>query len=127
MNNKELSCEEIASKLSYFYEQLHLYHLQTSSYAEHKALNGMYDFVASFKDTILEQLQGYKGVRLKAYTIAPLKSHSPGSSTVLINEIKEFSKSLKHYAQMYEMEGIDSINQDLEGECAKTLYLLTLS
>ena len=40
-----LTIEIIAGKLTYFHEQLHLLHWQTTSYAEHQALGSLYDYV----------------------------------------------------------------------------------
>ena len=45
-----LTLDSIAAKLTYFHEQLHLLHWQTTSYAEHQALGGLYDYVHDFKD-----------------------------------------------------------------------------
>ena len=40
---EELKLESIASKLTYFQEQIHLLHWQTNSYAEHKNLGSLYE------------------------------------------------------------------------------------
>ena len=39
-----LTLETIASKLTYFQEQVHLLHWQTNSYAEHKNLGSLYEY-----------------------------------------------------------------------------------
>ena len=126
-NNKELSCEEVASKISNFYEQLHLLHLQTTSYAEHKALGSFYSCIGEFKDSVLEQLMGYKGVRLKVFDLGTLRTYSPGLSSIVVNEVKDFSDQLSAYAIANKMPSIDDMSQGLSGEAAKTLYLLTLT
>jgi len=51
-SSKELSLESIAGTLTYFHEQLHLLHWQTTSYAQHQALGGLYEYVHSFKDGV---------------------------------------------------------------------------
>ena len=40
-----LTLETIASKLTYFQEQIHLLHWQTNSYAEHKTLGSLYEYI----------------------------------------------------------------------------------
>lgn len=40
---KNLNIEGVASRLSFFYEQIHLIHWQTTSIAEHKALGELYE------------------------------------------------------------------------------------
>ena len=54
----DLSLESIAAKLTYFHEQLHLLHWQTTSYAEHQAPGGLYDYVPDFKDGVIEKIYG---------------------------------------------------------------------
>jgi len=126
-NNEELTCETIAGKLSNFYEQLHLLHLQTKSYAEHMALGGFYDCVGDFKDGVLEQLMGYKGMRVKVFNLGTLRTYSPGLSSVVVQEVLDFSKQLSTYALKNDMPSIDDMSQGLGGSAAKTLYLLTLT
>ena len=59
MKSGELNLETIAGKLTYFHEQLHLTHWQTTSYAEHKALGKLYEYVQDFKDDVIEKLMVY--------------------------------------------------------------------
>jgi len=79
MENKgssSLTLETIAGKLSYFYEELHLLHFQTTSFAEHEALGKIYDKVGDFQDEIIEKIMGYTGKRVRAYKIDALKDYS---------------------------------------------------
>jgi hypothetical protein len=48
-SSAELTLESIAAKLTYFHEQLHLLHWQSTSYAQHKALGKLYEYVQDFK------------------------------------------------------------------------------
>ena len=59
-----LTLETIASKLTYFQEQIHLLHWQTNSYAEHKNLGSLYEYIQEFKDELIEKLMGYTGKNL---------------------------------------------------------------
>lgn len=43
-------------------EQAHIFHLQTSSYAAHKALNGYYDDIVELIDSYVESYQGRYGI-----------------------------------------------------------------
>jgi hypothetical protein len=126
--SETLTCESIASKLSIFYEQVHLFHLQTTSYAEHMALGAFYEYIGCFKDDTLEKIMGYKGMRLKSYSLGgDLKSHTPGASEALVEEIKVFAYALQMFAGEYHMPDIENTAQELSGQAAKTLYLLTLT
>jgi len=122
-----LTAETIAGKLSYFYEQLHLLHWQTSSYAEHQALGIIYDKVGDFQDEIVEKIMGYKGTKVKAFKIDVLKDYSSGAPMQVVNDLIIFAKQLEEYGDVNNMPDIENIAQSLSGEAAQTKYRLTLS
>jgi len=121
---QEMSLEAIASKLTYFHEQLHLLHWQTSSYATHQALGGLYDYVHDFKDGVIEKLMGYTGKRPGTVKMEQLTSSTPDA---VVSELLSFSSSLKSYAEGNSYHDIANLADALSGEAAKTKYLLTLS
>ena len=122
-----LTPETIAGKLSFFYEQLHLLHWQTKSFAEHEALGKIYDKVGDFQDEIVEKIMGYKGTRVKAYKIDVLKDYSPGAPMQVVDDLVKFSKQLEEYGEANNMPDIENVAQSLSGEAAQTKYRLTLS
>ena len=119
-----MSLDSIAAKLTYFHEQLHLLHWQTTSYAQHQALGGLYDYVHDFKDGVVEKLMGYMGKRPGAYKIDPLGSKDAMST---VSELMSFASSLKSFAEGNGYHDIANLADALSGEAAKTKYLLTLS
>lgn len=122
--SSELSLESIAAKLTYFHEQLHLLHWQTTSYAEHQALGGLYDYVHDFKDGVIEKIMGYTGKRPAAYKIEPLGG---ANATAVVSELMAFASSLKMYGEKNSFHDVCNLADALSGEAAKTKYLLTLS
>ena len=125
--SNSLTLETIAGKLSYFYEELHLLHFQTTSYAEHQALGGIYDKVGDFQDEIIEKIMGYSGKRVKAYRIDALKDYSAGMPNQVVKELVAFAKNLEEFGEANNMPDIENVAQSLSGEAAQTLYRLTLS
>lgn len=119
-----LSIENIAGKLTYFHEQLHLLHWQTTSYAEHQALGALYDFVHDFKDGVMEKIMGYTGKRPGVFKIPELSSVTSESC---VSELMSFATKLKQYGDMNGFHDIGNLADTLSGEAAKTKYLLTLS
>ena len=119
-----LSIENIAGKLTYFHEQLHLLHWQTTSYAEHQALGALYDFVHDFKDGVMEKIMGYTGKRPGVFKIPELSYVTPESC---VSELMSFATKLKQYGDMNGFHDIGNLADTLSGEAAKTKYLLTLS
>jgi len=122
----ELSLETIAQRFSYFFEQIHLLHLQTPSHAEHSALN-VWDDVVNAKDTFLEELMGYEGRKVKVYKFEPIIDYIPGAPEKVLIELKNFASQLENYASSKGYSNIENLAQDLSGKAAKTLYLLTQS
>ena len=122
-----LTLETIAGKLSYFYEQLHLLHFQTTSFAEHEALGKIYDKVGDFQDEIIEKIMGYSGKRVRAYKIDALKDYSGGMPNTVVKELVTFAKQLEEFGEANNMPDIENVAQSLSGEAAQTLYRLTLS
>lgn len=122
-----LTPETIAGKLSFFYEQLHLLHWQTTSFAEHDALGKIYDKVGDLQDEIVEKIMGYKGTRVKAYKIDVLKDYSKGAPMQVVSDLITFAKQLEEYGETNKMPDIENIAQSLSGEAAQTKYRLTLS
>jgi len=120
----EMTIESIAAKLTFFHEQLHLTHWQTTSYAEHKALGKLYEYVHDFKDGLIEKIMGYSGKRPNAYKIEPL-TNCTGNECVL--NLLSFASSLKSYGEINSYHDVCNLADALSGEAAKTKYLLTLS
>lgn len=126
LNKDVLTIDNVVAKMSYFFEQTHLYHLQTFSHSEHKALNELYDSLLDFKDEIAEKLMGYSGKRIKAYRIEPLLEYSEGCSIKLVSDIILFAKKLELFGTVNNMPDINNIAQSLSGTAAQKKYLLTL-
>ena len=119
-----LTLETIASKLTYFQEQIHLLHWQTNSYAEHKNLGSLYEYIQEFKDELIEKLMGYTRKKPAVYKLEPL---SASTSNVVVDELISFAKSLKEYGEMNCYQDVCNLSDSLSGEAAKSKYLLTLS
>lgn len=124
LTSGDMSLDSIASKLTYFHEQLHLLHWQTKSYAEHQALGGLYDYVHDFKDGVIEKLMGYTGKRPTSIKVGTLSS---AQAMTVVTELMTFASSLKSYAESNKFHDISNLADSLSGEAAKTKYLLTLS
>lgn len=120
-----MTTEEVAGKLAFFHEQVHLAHWQTRSFAEHKATGALYEFIQEFKDDVVEKLMGYTGKRIKGMKIDAIKSDV--DCMALVDDIIKFAEELMNFAETSKYWDIANIAQTLSGEAAKTKYLLTLS
>jgi hypothetical protein len=123
-NGGGMTLESIASKIITFELQLQLMHWQTSSYAEHKALGGLYEYLQGFRDGLTEKLMGYTGKKPSSLSVGSITAMSAMS---ICMEICTFASSLKSYAESNTYMDIGNMADELSGEASKTKYLLTLS
>jgi hypothetical protein len=101
---------------------IHLAHLQTTSYAEHKALNRYYDKLLPLLDDMLETYFGCLGKRLNIKI----------PSAEYINaetHLKQFKDYIKKHRNVLGSDRTDvqNILDEIIALINKTLYLLTLS
>lgn len=122
--SNQLSLESIAAKLTYFHEQLHLLHWQSTSYAEHKTLGKLYEYVQDFKDEVVEKIMGYTSKRPNVYKIETLTNCAP---IQCVTDLMSFASELKMYGEKNSFHDVCNLADALSGEAAKTKYLLTLS
>jgi hypothetical protein len=120
----ELTFDVIVSKIIYFKEQSQLLHWQTTSYAQHKALGELYEYIEEFKDGLVEKLMGYTGKRPSGCKIETIDGVSPQQ---LVDNILMFSSKLKMYAEQNNYLDVSNLADELSGQAAKIKYLLSLS
>jgi len=123
-----LTPEIIKGKLFSFHNSAHSLHLDTRSFAEHKALEHLYTELVGFKDELLELLMGYQnGKRVGKAKLEDLPVYSQEAVTQMVKDGLEFSSSLEQWAEDKEYCDIENTAQSLSGLFARTQYLLTLS
>lgn len=100
--NKPSSCgmcvAKLASCLLHSREQVHIAHLQTSSYAKHKALNDYYDEVVDLVDRLVESAQGRLGQIITGYTTKPIQDNIDPITyfNTLLMEVEMYRKDLEY-------------------------------
>ena len=115
---------EVLENMMKMQQQVKMLHWQTTSYAEHQALGGLYDYVHDFKDGLIEKLMGYTGRRPSSMKIDPITTTS---AEAVVSELMAYASSLKSYAEINSYHDISNLADALSGEAAKVRYLLTLS
>lgn len=123
-----LTPEKIVSILFQAHTQFHFYHLQTTSYAQHKALDGFYTALIDYKDNISEFLLGVQAPkRFSTITTGPIISYSLPNINKSLDVLFEFTQDLCDYADKQNFEQLCNLSSELQGDVIKTKYLLTLS
>lgn len=100
---------------------IHLTHLATTSYAEHKALNGLYDSLLDLVDDLIEAYYGTIGKRLNikipASEYMNAQAHIKYIKEYLMKHREVFGKDNTH---------LQNIIDEIIALYSKTQYLLTL-
>lgn len=123
-----LTPETIKGKLFSMHNSAHSLHLDTRSYAEHKALEFLYTELATFKDELCELIMGYQnGKRIGKSKLDELPTYSQEAVTAMVKEGLSFASELEEWAEDKKYCDVENTAQALSGVFAKTQYLLTLS
>lgn len=99
-------------------DSMHIAHLQTTSYAEHKALNAYYDGILDLTDTFTE---AYFGRNKRVEIIIP-----ESKNVEAISHLKELRSIVDSERNNYSSE-LQNIMDEILSLLDKTLYLLTLN
>jgi|TARA_B110000908_G_C10262885_1_gene460720 hypothetical protein len=117
-------CEEMISKLFHSRTQAHVLHLQTKSYAEHKALEGYYDTIVDLIDDITESYQGKHGI-IEGYKSYDIVNYQNNSQVVKYFQDleKEVQKLREFFKESYLQNEIDNVEKLINSTIYKLKYL----
>lgn len=115
----EMVCNILHSR-----NQAHVFHLQTQSFAEHKALNDYYDGVVALFDGIIESYQGKYGI-IKNFKTYKIEQYKNGKKTIsyferLLDIIEENRDSVD---DSYIQNQIDTVQELINSTIYKLRFL----
>ncbi len=116
-----VQANEVLNKLFEMRDNTHIAHLQTKSYAEHKALNKFYDSIVDLADDFAEQYQG-----ATSEIITRVGNISIKEGVMIVPYLKD---CLSYFNQLHSQCDIISLRVVIESillTITKTLYLLNL-
>lgn len=122
-----MKIEQFIETILHSRDQVHIWHLQTRSYAEHKALNGYYDDILSMFDNFVEAYLGRVPGRFSSKTM--VFEFTDYESVTVINHFKDLKATIMVYKSSLPKEDADLSNMldEILALLNKTLYLLTLA
>lgn len=98
--------------------QAHMFHLQTKSYAQHKALNDYYDEIVGIADSIAEAYQGREGI-ITSYPKVSVTSSDP---IKMVEQVRSWIDTNRKACSPYsEIQNLIDEMQDLNNS---TIYKL---
>lgn len=121
--NNDQFCEMVC-KLLHSQTQVHILHLQTTSYSEHKALQGYYEGIDALVDGLVESYQGKHGL-LKNYKTFDMVDYK--SNEQLIKYFKELldviSDNRDSVKESYLQNQIDTVEELINSTVYKLKFL----
>jgi hypothetical protein len=116
-----MSCADLIGHLFLARDVTHSVHLNTRSYAKHKALGGFYDKIIDLADDLAEAYQGRHGL------IGPITLHSAEKTNNVVEFLEDsLSKVEKLRYDVCDKEdtAIQNIIDEIVGLYLSTLYKL---
>jgi hypothetical protein len=115
---------KLVSLLFHSRTQVHVFHLQTNSFAEHKALNDYYDEIIDLTDGLIESYQGKYGILLN-YENLPLINYTDNLQVVAyFTKLAELVKILRQEPEdSYIQNQIDNVVELIESTKYKLRFL----
>jgi hypothetical protein len=111
--------ERLASLLLSSQKQAHVFHLQTTSYAEHMALGAYYEGIDALTDAIIEEWQGMNDI-ISSYTTFKLVSYTDKKS--VIEYFEELNKNIEKLRKGVDASSIQNQIDNVVTLINSTLY-----
>lgn len=113
-----MSCADLIGHLFLARDVTHSVHLNTRSYAKHKALGGFYGKVIDLADDLAETYQGRYGL------IGPITLHSAEKTNNVTDFLEDSLKKVEKEREEYDDTAIQNIIDEIIALYLSTLYKL---
>lgn len=114
-----MSCADLIGHLFLARDVTHSVHLNTRSYAKHKALGKFYPAVIDLADTLAEAYQGRYGL------IGPITLHSAKKTNNVVEFLEDSLEEVRKERKEYKDDtALQNIIDEIEGLYLSTLYKL---
>lgn len=114
-----MSCADLIGHLFLARDVTHSVHLNTRSYAKHKALGGFYEKIIDLADDLAEAYQGRYGL------IGPITLHSAKKTNNVVEFLEDSLKEVQEERKEYKDDtALQNIIDEIEGLYLSTLYKL---
>lgn len=118
-----MEINEFISSLKQSFEQSVVWHHQTTSFSEHKALNNYYDEIIPLLDGLIESVQGIYP-RIGGYTLSPTVDWAEGISTTYFKGLYGYVQ--EHRKMIYQESWIQNQIDEIAQLISETIYKISL-
>lgn len=115
---------EMVCRLLHSQTQVHVFHLQTKSYSEHKALQGYYEGIDALVDGIVESYQGKYGL-ITNYKSYDMEQYSNGKKIInyFMELLKVIEENRESVEDSYIQNQIDTVQELINSTVYKLKFL----
>jgi len=115
---------EMVCRLLHSQTQVHVFHLQTKSYSEHKALQGYYEGIDELVDGVIESYQGKYGI-ITNYKTYDMEQYSNGKKTIayFAELLKIIDENRESVEDSYIQNQIDTVQELINSTVYKLKFL----
>jgi hypothetical protein len=115
---------EMVCRLLHSQTQVHVFHLQTKSYSEHKALQGYYEGIDALVDGVIESYQGKYGI-ITNYKTYDMEQYSNGKKSIayFTGLLKVIDEKRDCCEDSYIQNQIDTIQELINSTVYKLKFL----
>ena len=110
-------------RLFFSRNQAHVFHLQTASFAKHKALNEYYDGIIPLTDDLIEQYQGKYGI-IKGYKCTCEIIEDPNQVTKYFEDLRTYVLDIRYTEFKKEDSEIQNNIDEIVSLLNSTIYKL---
>jgi hypothetical protein len=118
-----MEINQFISTLHQSKQQAIIWHHQTTSFSEHKALQNYYDEILERIDGLVESIQGIYP-RIESYTLSNPVDWTEGGSTIYFKGLYEYVQ--KHRTMIYQESWVQNQIDNISELISTTLYLISL-
>jgi hypothetical protein len=111
----------LVSYLLHSQTQVHVFNLQTGSYAEHKALQNYYEGIDDLMDSLIESYQGTNGI-VEEYKAFPIKKY--GGNEMVVAYFDNLKKIIDENRESADGSHLQNIIDEIIELITSTLYKL---
>lgn len=114
----------LVSRLLDSQRQVHIFHLQTKSFAEHKALQDYYDSIGDIVDSLVESFQGKYGIITGWKSFSTEEYQSAEQCVVYLKSLIDYNNQVKSsIKESYIQNQLDEVETLLQSTVYKLRFL----
>lgn len=125
-SSNQSTLDDMISTIFHTRDQTHLWHLQTDSYAVHKALNEYYDKILELGDSIIETTMGALDIKPSKVDVPTIEGIETRDMDAHLNDVQATFGQFRQYFEQQNCTDVANLCDEIAQLANQTRYMLTL-